>query len=338
MSIVSKISSVIRVLREPDSFISSAYGKVYYPVYNKSVPFDTENIPEIYSKNGNRLKVCYLRDSNNAHSPYIKSEYLYWDRFNYGLDTHFYSHNEMLKKVGKPVYKYGMLGESESIVPDDYKIFQRNAGLNQDFDFIFTHSYDILNKIPNARYVPFCSNPWFGTVRGGGVLDPKLYEKKSKMVSILSSNLELCDMHKRRLQCAKDIKHNGLGDAFGTFEGGAPVKIADTLSEYRYSIAIENDIKPYWYTERITSCFASFTVPIYCGASRIADFFNPDGIIFITPDDCLDIKKILKQCSCKDYEARVPAMIDNYNRVQKYYSTIDYMYETYLRDIFGDGK
>ena len=140
-------------------------------------------------------------------------------------------------------------------------------------------------------------------------------------------------MHAIRLQCALDCKKNKLADTFGTFDGGPIVRISDTLTDYMYSIAIENDIKPYWYTERLTSCFASFTIPIYCGAPKINEFFNPDGIIFIKPEDCTNIEKVLKQCSIQDYESRIPAMIDNYNRVQKYYSITDYMYLNFMKPL-----
>lgn len=329
---IHKGQTILRLLKEPDSFVSSIYGKAYYPVYNPTAKFDVLR-PDIYSKNGNKLRLVYIRDFNNAHSPYIDSDYLYFDRFNFGLDTHIYAHKEMLRPFGKPTFRFGTLGESESIVPDDYKLFQKNKGLNKDFDYIFTHSFDILNSVENARYVPFCANPWFATERGGGVLDPELYKKKSKMISILSSTQNKCDMHARRLQCAFDCKNNHLADTYGTFDGGPIVKIADTLTDYRYSIAIENDIKPYWYTERLTSCFASFTVPVYCGAPKIGDFFNTDGIIFISSDDCMNIEKVLKQCSEEDYQARIPAMIDNYNRVQQYYKVYDYMYLNYMKDL-----
>lgn len=330
--IINKIKNINRQIKEPDSFISTKYGKVYYPVYNPYAEFDTQ-LPDIYSASGNKLKLVYIRDFNNAHSPYSPSNYLYFDRFNFGLNTHFYSHNEMLKQIGNPDFKFGILGESESIVPEDYKIFQKYKNLNKDFNYIFTHSYDILNSVENARYVPYCANPWYGTERGGGIIDPELYKKKSKMISILSSNLQLCDMHKRRLQCALDCKRLNIADTFGTFDNGPAVKIADTLKDYRYSIAIENDIKPYWYTERITSCFASFTVPIYCGATKIDNFFNKDGIIIISPEDCMNIEKILKKCSIEDYESRIPAMIENFNKVQTYYKITDYIYLNYMKDL-----
>ena len=40
-------------------------------------------------------------------------------------------------------------------------------------------------------------------------------------------------------------------DTFGTFDGGVGVAEVDTvLNDYRFSICIENDVKPYYFTER----------------------------------------------------------------------------------------
>lgn len=307
------------------------YGKIYLPEYNMSCPL-TNEIPELYNKDGRKLELFYWRDINTAHSPYNKNQYFFIDRYNFGLDTHFYSHNDMLRTMGKPIWKYGFLNESESIKPDDYKIFDKYKGLEKDFDLIFTYSEYLLNKLPNARFINFCCNNWYGTENGGGIIDPLAYEKKNKMISILSSDLMMCDMHKYRIDIANKCKSLNLADTYGTFDGGKRVKISETLTDYRYSIVIENDIKPYWFTERLISCFSSMTVPIYCGATKIDKFFNMDGIILISPNDYDNLEKILQQCTIHDYQSRIPAIIDNFNRSKKYSCMLDTLYETYLLD------
>ena len=153
---------------------------------------------------------------------------------------------------------------------------------------------------------------------------------KNKNVSVVSSNKTSCDLHLFRLNLARRCRDEKLCDTFGTFDGGSPVNIADTLTDYRYSICVENDISPFFFTERITNCFMSMTVPIYCGASEIDKFFNPDGIIFMKPGE--DIREILKKCSKQDYESRIPAIKDNFDRVQKYRNIWDFMYNEYLKD------
>lgn len=326
-----EIKSQLKRLKTSKTFNHKFYGKCYYPLYNKDVCFSYE-IPKVFSEQGDELEFFFVRDIQSAHSPYMQSKYFLVDRYNFGLDTHLYSHRTMLEQMGKPKFKYGYLSESEAILPDDYKIFYKNRGLEKDFDAIFTQSYDILNSIPNAKFVPFCSRLWFGDKSHGGTFDSNAYKKKIKSISILSSNLHMCDMHNFRFNLAMKCKREALADTYGTFDGGVSVKLAETLTDYRYTIAIENDIKPYWFTERITSAFAAMTVPIYCGASKIGDFFNEDGIIIIKPTDLDNIDKILAQCTEKEYESRLPAILDNYERAKQYINPADYMFEKYLKN------
>lgn len=326
-----KIKKIVRKIWNPDYEDSPVYGKLYYPIYNKNVKIDSY-VPEIYNKAGERMELFFIRDGLTAHAPYSRGRYFFWDRFNFELKKHFYTHKQMLCQIGKPDFKYGMLIESESIVPNDYEIFQQHKGIEKDFDLIFSFSDRILNEVPNARFVPFCSVPWYGTEQFGGLLSADAYKTKTKNVSIVSSDKLMCHLHRIRYDIAWQCKHKNLADTYGTFDGGKLIKLSESLSDYRYSIAIENDISPYFFTERITSCFASMTVPIYLGASKISEFFNPDGIIFLDENSCENIEVVLSQCNEKDYEARLPAIIDNFNRVKKFLSWEDYMYEHYLQD------
>ena len=320
---------ILHIIFKDASFRSSVYGKCWYPLYNKGTPLTSEE-PPVYNSEGQKLETFFYRDLTSAHSPYTDSKYFMYDRFNFGLKTHVYTHNAMLQQMGKPDYKYGVLGESEAIVPEDYKIFKKHKGLEKDFDLIFTHSYEILNTVQNARFFPCCSRVWYGNERYGGSWDENAKQKKNKNISILSSNLHMCELHNFRYKLAMKCKRESLADTFGTFDGGSLVKMGETLQDYRYTIAIENDIKPYWFTERITSAFAAMTVPIYCGATKIADFFNPDGIIFIKPSDFDNIEKILEQCSEKDYKSRLPAILENYEKAKQYKNPVDTLYEQYL--------
>jgi hypothetical protein len=74
------------------------------------------------------------------------------------------------------------------------------------------------------------------------------------------------------------------------------------------------------------------TVPIYLGASKIDHFFNPDGIIFLKTTDLDSIDKILKKCTEREYERRLPAVLDNFQRVQPYLNANDWLFKTYLRE------
>ena len=301
------------------------YGKLYLPNYSYSGDMSS-NEYDIYSKDGRKLRTFFLRDTLFSNTPATSTKYFIFDRYNYGLQHHFYTHQSILETVGKPLKKYAMLIESESIVPDDYKIFDKHKGLDKDFDLIFTYSARLLDKYDNARFVPFCAR-----VFNADTIRKNSYKNKTKNISILSSNKLMCKLHKYRYNLAFKCKKEGLADTFGTFDGGVIVDINSTLNDYRYSICIENDITPYFFTERLINALACGCIPIYYGATQIDKFFNMDGIITFNQKD--DIEKVLKQCTKEEYERRLPAIIDNINRAKEYFSELDFMVEKYLSDI-----
>ena len=64
--------------------------------------------------------------------------------------------------------------------------------------------------------------------------------------------------------------------------------------------------------------------------AEIDKIFNPDGIIQISTKD--DIKQVLKDCTKENYESRLPAILDNYNRALEYKKNhFDTIYEKYLK-------
>lgn len=296
---------------------------------------ETVFTPEIYNKYGEKMKIFYLQDHICGHSPYsfssqtiAGSNYILWDRFNTALPIHFYSHKEMFQ-TRKCQKKFGILVESEGIVPDDYNRILENESYFKEFDGIFTHSARLLNKFENAKYIPG-SSVWYGGNAGGGIMDSEQYLHKEKDISIVSSNKEDCKLHTYRIAIARKMKEIKNVDVYGTIDGGKYIPIFETLEKYRYSIAIENYISDYYFTEKLLNCFAAMTVPIYVGATKIENFFNTDGIIRIEPFTPLDeIDKIIRKCCRVDYEERTEAIIDNYNRVKEYIGIEDYIYKKY---------
>jgi hypothetical protein len=277
----------------------------------------------------------FLKNTSSEHYPYSFTagrypNYIFWDRFNYRLKNHFYTCQDIPPIIGKPIKRFALFMESEAIIPECYKVFNRYPGLDKDFDVIFSHSVDLLDKYKNAKLLP-CAGVWYGTKDYGGVIDKELYKYKTKNISLISSNKRYCKLHDFRLNLARYYKknHKERVDTYGTFDGGSYVKIADVLEKYRYSIVIENNITPYFFTEKILNCFASMTIPIYIGATKISDFFNTDGIIQIQHLEYDYIDKIIAHCNEEDYLARLPAMLDNFNRVKEYFCLEDYLYTHY---------
>ena len=142
---------------------NKAYGYVYLPNYNNKTKI-IDGDSNLYNEFGEKLEVFFIRDKHFRTHPYRDSRYFMWDRYNIGLKTHFYSHESMLETMGNPDNRYGFLTESPAIVPKSYKLFDKFKGLEKDFDLIFTYSEEILNKIDNARFVPFGATLHNGTI------------------------------------------------------------------------------------------------------------------------------------------------------------------------------
>ncbi len=304
-----------------DKLRGKKYLTIYPPIYNqhKALKFDK---PEIYNKSGQKMDVFFLRDRHLEAAYGYKSKYFLWDRYNYALDTHFYTGNAMLETMGAPLKQYSYLTEPRIKQPKDYERLENNKILAASFEKVLTHDEKLLDALPNSFFFPGCASAWVEPQ------DKNIWQEKNKMVSMLSSHKTMCPLHHLRIDVANKCKKQGLADTYGTFDGGGFVKMIDVLKDYRYTIAFENEISPYFYTERIISAFLTMTVPIYLGASKIEKFFNADGMIIIDEMQAKNIEEILKQCSKADYEQRLSAMQDNYQRALAYLNNHDLLYES----------
>lgn len=306
----------------------------YYSNKRKnSIPKHNVNEPVIFNAKGEQMRVFYLQDHASKYAYSFTagraSEKIFWDRDNLLLPIHFYTHEEIFNTQDTAQKKFGYVLEPESCKPELYKRLYESPELVKEFDAIFTHSAKLLDMYDNAKLY-LGQGAWYGTDKGGGVLDSEAYKKKDKGISMVSSNKTMLESHKLRISIAKEMKKHGVVDTFGAFDGGPSIKVADALTRYRYSIALENEISDFYFTEKILNCFASMTIPVYAGANRIGDFFNMDGIIrFDKYTSTEEMLKTISICTPEYYEEHIDAVIDNYNRVQKLLCMDDYIFEEY---------
>ena len=220
-------------------FYNNAYkAKIYTPYYNMDARVSSLK-PEIYNKSGQKMDVWFIRDKHIAHNPYAEpSKYFLWDRFDIGLDTHFYSHEAMLQTMGNPSRRYGIFIESEFIVPESYKIFKKHPGLYKDFDSVFTYSEQLLDTVPNAKFYASCASVWYGAEpgsRGGALLSDTACDRKTKSISMVCSNKRDSRFHRIRQQFAAAAVASGKVDLFGTFNNGSYLNFkSDSLTDYRF--------------------------------------------------------------------------------------------------------
>ena len=231
----------------------------------------------------------------------------------------FYS--DQFVKQNNDNHNSALLIEPRSIQP---AIYDYMLGNWYKFKYVFTHDSELLRRIPNAKRIVF-----------GGV-----YEfndvPKTKYISFCSSDKKMCELHKQRLQLAKDLEHTI--DCMGTYNGGERVSTYDIHAEYRFSVIIENYIDDYWFTEKICNCFANKCIPIYYGARNIGEFFNLNGMLrAFNISQLRDTIYILTNVADLDemYESRLDAINDNYERVKAFTCFEDWFYNEYKELLNG---
>lgn len=234
----------------------------------------------------------------------------------------FYTHERIFEASGDNCY--AMLWESKAIIP---QVYERAPEVIDRFQYVFTHDKTLLDRFPDkCRFLPG-SGLWVGGSYGLG--EVRLYPK-NKLLSMVSSTKVMCPLHKLRYDIAKALQSvKGVDVFIGGGGRGTPgwVPIIKSLEDYMYSVVIENYVDDLFFTEKILNCFATGVVPIYLGARRIADFFNPEGIITFSSWD--ELKGIAPTLSLEDYRRRREAIADNYRRCQEYDSIEGYLEHHY---------
>lgn len=222
-----------------------------------------------------------------------------------------------------------LLIEPRSIQPDVYKWMETNYG---KFKYVFTHDSKLLKVCDNSKLILW----GMGNANYNSFNDAP----KTKNISMVSSDKELCELHKLRKQLAFDLKGHPLVDTMGTFDGGPFVDTETIYSQYRYSIVVENYVDDNWFTEKICNCFANKTIPIYLGSPKIYKFFNPHGILSFEPKGLKDwLKYQTPEILDRKYNIRLEAINDNYERVRKYEKFETWFFKEYgelLEDLGND--
>ena len=244
-----------------------------------------------------------------------KSKSITWNYNKFINEKTFYIDNSIIQGLNdkKSKVKFGILLESKFVVKDLKKICVNNVDiLKKEYRYIFTHDYDLLKIDPELfKYCP---------ANGTWIDKPKIYNK-NKLVSMISSAKNFTPGHKFRLKFINQYKSQL--DLFG--RGFNEIKYKEEgLKDYMFSICIENGNYDCYFTEKILDCFACGTIPVYYGTSKISDYFDSKGIVFI--DSNFNINNLTKRL----YESKINSINYNFSLIENYYTVEDYIYQNYL--------
>ncbi len=187
---------------------------------------------------------------------------------------------------------------------------------NRNYNWLFTHNQELLDKIDNSFVYPLAST-W--------IKDYSFPNKKFE-VSALVGGKKMAEGHLLRHKLwfkedrIKAPKKFFLSGNFGGIENynNNPVLGADKkpLFDSQFHICIENTKRRNWWTEKLEDCMQTKTVPIYYGCPNIGDWFDTKGFIIAN-----DLKDIIEACNSLDestYNNMLPYIEDNFKRSQEF--------------------
>jgi hypothetical protein len=216
-------------------------------------------------------------------------------------------------------------------IQDRYGFVERN---NEKFDYIVSYDDQLIAKFPGK----ICPTPEGGTWVWPSHLQG-IYKKK-KLCSYIASDKSTTKEQQFRVQLLKYFYSNkerysdiGLyGRGHNPFPENHDYEFdgkSIILKDYAFSITLENWVQDNYFSEKIMDCFMLGTVPIYMGARKILDYFNPDGIVLV--DSFEKIIDEVNNLSFDKYQKMLPAIKENFERAQDHIDTISYSYNRYIR-------
>lgn len=265
----------------------------------------------------NKFKInLYCNDSLlPSTSDKNTSKYTEWVYDGSG-EVNFYVNQRSLEAFSsiqtKPTYIW--LLESKQIIKPIYDWVIKNYEFAVSrVDGIFSCDKELCDKYPKIIYSLSNAAPW--------VEDRKIFEK-TKLVSMISSNKSMVPGHRKRLEFVNKFKDQV--DLYGRGFRDISCK-EDGLRDYMFSIAVENAVYDTYFTEKLTDCFATGTLPVFYGCKGVVEYFNEDGIIFL--DDNFDVSTLTEEL----YHSRIDAIKDNFERSLTLPIAEDFIYTNYFK-------
>lgn len=228
--------------------------------------------------------------------------------------------------------RYGWVCESSFIIPDVYNFLIHNHKVlfEKYYNKIFTCDQSLLDLNANFVHCPVGSNyPWVPKQQW------KIYDK-TKLCSMFCSPKLRTEGHAYRHQIARLALDNGF-DVFGGAHGTPRTVVdprnpwntkIDGVKDYMFSIVIENAVYDSYWTEKITDCFATGTIPVYFGTKKILDFFDADGIIFL---EFNKEQEVLHSLSKQLYDSKITGIKNNFDTVNKIKLADDYLFDQIIK-------
>ena len=187
-------------------------------------------------------------------------------------------------------------------------------GFLAQFDAVHTYRPDQPHPQTVHRWLPL---PWFHGVPmvtghrpgpGAKPLEDYLgapWPEKKKFLSVISSNKNLCEGHRKRLELVKALEaaFPGQIDVFGSGLREIRDK-AEAIDPYRYHVVLENGVNPDGWTEKFADCLLGRAHPFYWGCPNLEKYFPADAFTRIPAEDPAAAVRIIQEAVAADVFSR----------------------------------
>ena len=203
--------------------------------------------------------------------------------------------------------------------PSSIKSYSRD--FCAQFGLLITHHEPWAIHHPNRLYMQ-TGYPWFYGRGDAGVLsfdairDHPPRDKQALISTVCSAKQDPDTLQRQRFEFTAKLQEAlPAMDRFG--KGVRPLNDkAEVLDGYRYHVAIENDVAPHYFTEKLVDAFLGLSLPFYFGCPNAADYFPPGSFI---PIDIFDFDSafdtISDALSADIFEQRLPDLEEARRRV-----------------------
>lgn len=247
----------------------------------------------------------------------------------------------LLQKLCKEKYQFVITNNSEDAdvyFTNQWKLNDKNVDINKKIIYWSGESYPnkiIMNNLPYLELNSFISNtntschfPYIVVSKYWNKNLRMFNNEKTKFLAFCVSNKNSYANCENRVnifnkfcEAFPDEKIEALGSVYGNYkekhrriEGNhLTINTIEEYSKFKFILAIENNIKEGYVTEKIMNAFASGSVPIYQGCSKtVAKQFNKNCYIdindFESVDECI---KYVKNITDEKYKEMVSSYIYN---------------------------
>lgn len=130
--------------------------------------------------------------------------------------------------------------------------------------------------------------------------------EKTGLISVVCSNKTATEAQRARLALVSLLKDR-LGDALHVYgRGFNPVDDKMTaIAPYKYHVVLENNLLPYFWTEKLSDAWLGWSLPLYLGAPNLAAACPAAGFVPLpagAPEACVEL--VAQAVASQLWEAR----------------------------------